>query len=342
MEIVKWGVFLSDLSVNDFFRGNTKVKIYRDGSCSVVYCNERIFLSDEVVSINSVPVSDDDFVLLCKTNPDLQVEVKQFLNHEKAERTKEYKKALEERFGSEFVDKKDRTERKDSMKRAIDKVYDIAFQNDWSYFLTGTIAPNDDFDRNSPDEVYKKLRFWLSNCVKRFGFRYLLIPEYHPESKNGIHFHALINDVMPLEDSGRVLYKGKAWKREDLIHMGVDVSNYKTIYNLPSWRYGFSTAIPVDGNVARLACYITKYITKDSKKIFGKYYLSSRNCVRDCDVKIMNTSGFDDCLFSPIKKFGLQFKYQSDFLLDDKVERNPTEEILKYLSEREVSVFDDL
>lgn len=331
---------IPDFPLNEFFKGNTKIKSYRDGSCTVIYCDKRIFKHKDVVDI-SAPASFEEYQEWLKYLPEGELPpIRHILSEDEKKRKTEFE-SLKKKYYPDYDKSKSERQRTDSMKRAIDKVYDIVFQNDWDYFLTGTIAPNDEFDRNSPEQVYKKLRTWLSHQHQRKGLRYLLIPEYHPQNDEGIHFHALINNALELSDSGRILYKGgELWKRSDLEKRGVDISKYKTVYNCPSWKYGFTTAIPVDGNPARLSCYMTKYITKDCKKIFGKFYLSSRDCVREADITVMNTSGFDDCSVRLVEKFGIKLKYESDFLLKDNSSgRNPTEEILKYLSEREVDVF---
>ena len=217
------------------------------------------------------------------------------------------------------------------MKRAVDKVYDLAFQNEWSYFMTITIDP-EQFDRQDVKEVYKKLSAWLRNQVSRKGLKYLLIPEQH--KNGGIHAHALINDCFKLEHSGRYLYSGKAYKSETLQKKGIDINLLKPVYNVPEWKYGFSTAIPVDGNPARLACYITKYITKDCKKIFGKYYLSSRNLNRDTEISLCNSEKFDELKNNPLYRGGMAFKYSSDFRLDPNDDREVPDDILEYLAKR--------
>lgn len=217
------------------------------------------------------------------------------------------------------------------MKRAVDKVYDLAFQNEWSYFMTITIDP-EQFDRQDVKEVYKKLSAWLRNQVSRKGLKYLLIPEQH--KNGGIHAHALINDCFKFEHSGRYLYSGKAYKAETLQKKGIDINLLKSVYNVPEWKYGFSTAIPVDGNPARLACYITKYITKDCKKIFGKYYLSSRNLNRDTEISLCNSEKFDELKNNPLYRGGMAFKYSSDFRLDPNDDRKVPDDILEYLAKR--------
>ena len=217
------------------------------------------------------------------------------------------------------------------MKRAVDKVYDLAFQNEWNYFMTITIDP-EHFDSKDVKEVYKRLRNWLTHQVERKGLKYLLIPEQH--KNGGIHAHALINDCFKFEHSGRYLYSGKAYKAETLQKKGIDINLLKSVYNVPEWKYGFSTAIPVDGNPARLACYITKYITKDCKKIFGKYYLSSRNLNRDTEISLCNSEKFDELKNNPLYRGGMAFKYSSDFRLDPNDDRKVPDDILEYLAKR--------
>mgnify|MGYP004647998565 CR=1 FL=1 len=307
-----------------FGRYNTKIKSYRDGSCTMICCDTPIFMPENelIVTLEDDPVAINAMWAAGKRK-------------ENAERKEKINKILADKG----IERTESVIHKDSMKRAIDKVYDIAFQNEWAYFLTCTINKENGFDRNDPIAVYDKLHNWLKNKVTRNGLQYLAIPEYHPESGEGIHIHALVNDVLKRVDSGRVLFKdGKAWRRDDLVRRGVDVSAYKTIYNVPQWKYGFTTAIPVSGSPAALACYITKYITKDCKKIFGKYYLSSRNICRKADVICCNTDEFNTIERESVTHGGMSFKYQSDFNMQEDSGRNPTEEILKYLSEKGVKI----
>ena len=46
------------------------------------------------------------------------------------------------------------------------------------------------------------------------------------------------------------------------------------------WKWGFSTCVPIDQQYERTVNYITKYITKNTSKIFGKWYLASRNVIK--------------------------------------------------------------
>lgn len=300
---------------NDKIIYNTKVKRYRDGSYTLTYCNRRVFVNQG---------EKQEFIEFCESE-----ETEKSENTGKAKVTEIVNKFEASKLSE--TPKKRKEERTDNMKRAVDKVYDLAFQNEWSYFMTITIDP-EQFDRQDVKEVYKKLSAWLRNQVSRKGLKYLLIPEQH--KNGGIHAHALINDCFKLEHSGRYLYNGKAYKAETLQKKGIDINLLKPVYNVPEWKYGFSTAIPVDGNPARLACYITKYITKDCKKIFGKYYLSSRNLNRDTEISLCNSEKFDELKNNPLYRGGMAFKYSSDFRLDPNDDREVPDDILEYLAKR--------
>ena len=189
-------------------------------------------------------------------------------------------------------EKKEDRERLDVLKRAKDKVFDISYCNEFTHFLTITFNP-EEVDSKNPLEVMKKLKTWLNHQVCRKGLKYLLIPELH--KKGGIHCHALINDIFSFSDSGKLTKSGK------------------TIYNVNDWNYGFSTAIKLDDNKARVSHYITKYITKDLKKIFGKYYWSSKNIVRSPQIYFLN-SEFTDIPQAEITIDGTTvcYKYESN------------------------------
>lgn len=198
-------------------------------------------------------------------------------------------------------------ERTDSMKRSKDKVFDIAYCNaqKLTYFLTITFDPQQ-VDSLDPREVMQKVRVWLNNMQKRRGLSYLLIPECHKSGR--IHCHALVNDVFKLTDSGK-RYHGK------------------TVYNVDDWKYGFSTAIPIDGEAAQLAHYVTKYLTKGNNKIFGKYYWSSRDLVRQPQILLSN----EDYITAEgaeviISGANVRYKYNSSVgwqSVDDADEGNP-------------------
>lgn len=149
--------------------------------------------------------------------------------------------------------------RSDSLKRTKEKAFDIAMANDFDYFVTFTLD-SEKIDRYDKDIVLKKFKKWLQHQVERKNFKYIIFPEYHKD--NAIHFHGLCSGNIKLSDSGKKTKAGQ------------------TIYNSDSWKYGFSSIIKLEGSYERVVNYITKYISKDNHKIFGKYYFAGGRGLR--------------------------------------------------------------
>ena len=144
----------------------------------------------------------------------------------------------------------------DSLKRAKDKIVDIALLNDFDYFVTFTF--NDKLVNALDYQLsIKKLKKWLDNMVQRKELKYLLVPELHKSGR--IHFHALMSGKLSLVNSG---------------HLD---NRFRVIYNLTDWKYGFTTAVKIDGTYEAICKYITKYITKDLRKVTGNFYYSGGN-----------------------------------------------------------------
>ncbi len=134
-------------------------------------------------------------------------------------------------------------------------------------------------DAHNVADVMKKLSKWLENLVQRKGLKYLLVPEYHPKSGR-VHCHALINDALEVVDSGTRMVRGydRPVSLEKLRFIDTEKNRVlRTVYNVTDWKYGFSTAIQTYGAKPALASYVSKYITKDTAKIFGRRYWCSRN-----------------------------------------------------------------
>lgn len=132
----------------------------------------------------------------------------------------------------------------------------ICSSNRKTAFVTLTFDKEKVSDRYDSEEIKRLTRNWLKNAVIRKDLLYLLIPERHKDG--AIHLHVLLSGKLNFIDSGLVNDYGKP------------------IYNLSDWKYGFSTAFEITDNNDEHAFikYITKYITKDCKKIFGNYYLA--------------------------------------------------------------------
>ena len=167
--------------------------------------------------------------------------------------------------------------RDDSIRRAKTSVSDIVRMNDFEYFVTLTLSA-EKIDRTNPKEISRKVKIILSNLVERSDLNYILIPEYHKDGK-AIHFHGFMSGNLETVDSGTVKapFHKKPIKIETAKRKGISLDDCKTVYNLPQWSLGFSSAIPLnqeDRDRTALESYVIKYITKDFEKIFGKYYLS--------------------------------------------------------------------
>lgn len=228
-------------------------------------------------------------------------------------------KGYEERKQVKYKEKRERKNsdgkpREDNLKRAKEKIFDIVLLNDFKYFITGTFAENEDFDRTDPAEVMKPLLKWLKNQTLRKGLQYVLTAERH--KNGGIHFHALVNDVLPLTYSGRRLYQGQAWIEQDILKERDSFEPYKKIYNIDNWKYGYSTAIPCDNNKLKLARYVTKYITKGNDKIFGKYYWSSKNIEREPRI-ILTMSDFSEVEEQEFAPNGTSYRFKYDVYFSD-------------------------
>jgi hypothetical protein len=49
---------------------------------------------------------------------------------------------------------------------------------------------------------------------------------------------------------------------------------WRVVYNLPSWGYGFTTALELYGDYHAAVAYVCKYIGKQTEKIGGRWYYS--------------------------------------------------------------------
>lgn len=148
-------------------------------------------------------------------------------------------------------------------KRAKNKIYDYARSNMWTYFLTFTFN-SEKVQRDNYDDCKNKLTKWLNNISQRHcsgQLKYLIVPELHKDGIN-YHFHGLLSncDGIIFEPSGLTDRTGR------------------TIYNLPQYKLGFSTATKIS-SVEKVCGYIAKYVTKQlDLKLKGKRrYLISSN-----------------------------------------------------------------
>lgn len=140
-----------------------------------------------------------------------------------------------------------------AQRRARQQIRDYALCSEFTYFVTLTLD-KEKIDRYDISEIVKRLRIWLDNRVRRNGLRYILVPERHKDG--AVHFHGFFNDALSVVDSGKLDKRGHR------------------IYNLPSWTFGFTTAIQLYGDYHAAVSYVCKYVGKQSEKIGGRWYYS--------------------------------------------------------------------
>ena len=145
------------------------------------------------------------------------------------------------------------TDTERARRRAAAAVRDLVLSNPFSYFVTLTLDQKK-IDRYDMKEITKKLNVWLDNAVRRHGLSYVLVPEHHKDG--AVHFHGFFNDALPVVDSGHADGHGH------------------TVYNLPRWAFGFSTAIKLYGDYQSACAYVCKYVRKQDQKIGGRWFYS--------------------------------------------------------------------
>ncbi len=252
---------------------NCKTKHYTDGTTNSTVCIKGVFKSkfDESEEVSKREKIDNEISEQRSQAILDYLESKQTMDYcewyeTKKEREKLLPKAVKER--------EDKPVRHDSLKRAKDSIFDYVLNNDFEYFFTGTIDP-EKLDSKDPKQLLKPLQKWLNNMVSRYNMNYIMIAELHKSGR--IHFHGLFKaDNLRLVDSGTKLYKGYGKPVSDERAEMLGLSDGRTVYNLATWKFGFSTCVNLVGDKMNTAFYVTKYITKDCKKIFGKFFWHNR------------------------------------------------------------------
>lgn len=200
--------------------------------------------------------------------------------------------------------------RTDNFKKTKENLFDYVLSNPWDWFFTGTFDKKR-YNSDNADELKKVLQSWFKNMVQNYHISYIVIFEYH--KNGGIHIHGLIreNPYYPLRlvESGTRSYYGfkKPMKDSTAFKRGLDVTKGKIVYNLKTWRFGWSTAIKFYGKPEHVAKYVTKYITKGNSKIMGRYFWHSQDLDRP-NIFFLNIN-YDDL---KLPKFhGFKYLYQS-------------------------------
>lgn len=187
-------------------------------------------------------------------------------------------------------------ERADSIKRSQDKLRDIAYANSdiLVLFVTLTLSP-EKIDRYDKNKILTAVSDFFKNCSKRHDIKGLIVAEEHKDG--AIHFHGLM-----------------AIPSKYLIDSGLKHKDGRIIYNFSLWhkRFGFTNVIYIDESYSSAVNYVCKYITKNTKKIFGKrYFAFGKGLKREVPTEYFNTDycDFDGKEYQP-SEVGLKFKYK--------------------------------
>ncbi len=186
--------------------------------------------------------------------------------------------------------------RSDSALRARKTVYDIARLNRFRWFITWTLDKKE-IDRYDAKIISRKLQTFLRNRVNR----------------NALQMHGLISGIMEMVDSGKKTKAGQV------------------IYNMPQWKYGWSTAIELDENTARISNYITKYISKDFKKIFGSFYYAGGAGLMRAPPQMLYDMNYSDIEAKEYSKTGVTYKYVDLGKLTDEERADIEQNIIAYM-----------
>lgn len=163
----------------------------------------------------------------------------------------------------------------ESIIRAKNKIFELAFCNPWDYFFTGTLDPKK-YDRTDLEKYHKDLTQWFRDQGKKLGCKidFLLIPELHTDGKSW-HIHGFIYGL-PQSELKQFVVGDKMGKV-----LADKVKNGDIVYNWLAYqkKFGFCDLEPIR-NAEAVSKYITKYINKNLatsvKELNAHLYYHSR------------------------------------------------------------------
>ena len=189
--------------------------------------------------------------------------------------------------------KRDNKNEERAIRRARTNIRDYVKTNvDLNYFVTYTLDPKL-VDRYDSIAIYSRVRDWLSNRVRRKGFKYILVPEKH---KDGAwHFHGFVN--VPLEWAyGYSVCKPVPPIGVSSSPMGVSVSPIVSSSSSKSSR-------------DKCINYMVSYVKKNMEKFNGRYYLHSKNLEKPFKIYgNVNFGDIENCYCMEIEGLGVKVK----------------------------------
>lgn len=146
-----------------------------------------------------------------------------------------------------------------SVRRSRAMIFDYAKCNNFDMFVTFTFNPKK-VNRYDLNVCFTKMQSWLWRQQRKHDnqLKYIIVPERHKDG--AIHFHALFEG-----------YTG-ALKKTKVIQ------NSNRVYNLPTFRFGFTNMQYLDDDPQKATAYLCKYITKEMEMVHGRRrYWASKN-----------------------------------------------------------------
>lgn len=180
-----------------------------------------------------------------------------------------------------------------SMARTKNNIYNIARSHVWKWFVTFTFN-RDKTDASDYELVVKRLCKNIEHTKERRcpNLKYLIVPELHSDGIN-YHFHGLFSGCDEL----------------DFVFSGHFDKQGRPVFNLPSWRWGFTTATLV-GDTARASGYICKYVTKDTERyLYGKRRYFSNAKKTEGEKLVIDKYEF-------LEMYADDISYMKDFYID--------------------------
>ena len=145
----------------------------------------------------------------------------------------------------------------ESISRAKNKIFELAFCNPWQYFFTGTLN-KDNYDRTDLDKYHKDLTKWFSNQGIKFKTKisYLLIPELHDDKKTW-HIHGFVSGI-PFDQLHKYEFGDEMSKS-----IASKLKKGEVVYTWYAYQHKFGfCSFELIRNYEAISKYITKYINK--------------------------------------------------------------------------------
>ena len=253
-----------DFKVVEFPNGTVEIRIYDKPICELTKeeCDKRQVKRERTVArrIASALPKCGEFIPFEDTEVEV-IDLNMLEDFEIAEELRKRKNA------------------RDSYRRTVNKIHDLARCENWTMFYTLTFS-SEVVDREDFGACMKKARKWFDNIRQRKAndIKYLVIPELHADKKSW-HIHGLVcnDEGVSYVDSGRRDKHGK------------------TIYNVENWKFGFSTATRIE-DVHRVSSYVLKYITKDlcENSLGQRRYFRSNNLQEPIVTELLSSELFEN------------------------------------------------